>query len=127
MCWCTVEGALFRLPAEGAMGRKRGPLSRKPLVKMDAPAAWNAWTTSGSPEAAAQFLDRVGSWTDGTAAQLTRGAAHRFRCRPTRDEIVDRLRHELGLLAGGDPVSYRVALDVARQNVIEDLRSRPPA
>ena len=103
-------------------------MSRKPLVKMDAPAAWNAWTTSGSPEAAAQFLDRVGSWTDGTAAQLTRGAGHRFRCRPTRDEIVDRLRHELGLLAGGgDPVSYRVALDVARQNVIEDLRARPPA
>ncbi len=102
-------------------------MSRNLPMKMDAPAAWKAWTTSGSPEAAAQFLDRVTPWTDGTAAQLTRGAAHSFRCRPTRDEIVARLRHELGLLAGGDPVTYLVALDVARRNVIEDLRSRPPA
>jgi|GEM_PF-3785492 len=101
-------------------------MSRKPQLRMDAPTAWKTWTTSGSPEAAAQFLDCVGSWTDGTAAQLTRGAAHGSGGRrPTRDEIADRLRHELGLLAGGEPVTYRVALDVARQHVIEDLRSRP--
>jgi hypothetical protein len=102
-------------------------MNRNPLAKMDAPTAWKAWTTSGSPEAAAQFLDRVGSWTDGTAAQLTRGTTGRFRCRPTRDEIAARLRHELGVLAGGEPVAYQVALNVARRNVIEDLRSRPPA
>ena len=100
-------------------------MSRKPPVKRDAPAAWKAWTTSGSPEAAAEFLASVGSWTDGTAAQLTRGAAHHLRDTPTRDEIADRLRHELELLAGGEPVTYRMALDVARRNVIEDLRSRP--
>jgi hypothetical protein len=100
-------------------------MSRNPLMKLDAPAAWKEWATSGSPEAAAQFFDRVGSWTDGTAAQLTRGAARHFGCRPTRDEVAARLRQELGLLAGGEPITYLVALDVARRIVIEDLRSRP--
>jgi hypothetical protein len=100
-------------------------MSRKPVMKMDASAAWNEWTTSGSSEAGEQFLDRVGSWTDGTAAQLTRGAAHYFSCRPTRDEVAAQLRHELGRLAVGEPVAYRQALDVARQNVIADLRARP--
>lgn len=95
----------------------------KPATKPDAPAAWGAWVASGSPESAAQFFDRVGSWMDGTAAQLTRGAA-RLRCRPTRAEVADRLRDELGVLAAGAPVTYRVALDMARQNVIENLRSR---
>jgi hypothetical protein len=98
-------------------------MSRKPPMRMDAPAAWKAWTTSGSPEAAAEFLDRVRSWTDGTAAQLSRGAARSMRCRPTRDEIATRLRHELELLAEGEPVAYVAALAVARRNVIEDLRS----
>lgn len=100
-------------------------MSHNPTLKMDAPAAWKAWTTSGSPADAAQFLDRIGSWTDGTAAQLTRGAAGHFRCRPTRNEIAARLHHELGLLAGGEPVTYLVALEAARRNVIEGLRSRP--
>ena len=98
-------------------------MTSKPPLKMDASTAWKAWT-SGSPAAAAEFLDRVGSWTDGTAAQLTRGAAHHLRGHPTRDEIADRLRRELGLLAGGEPVPYREALDVARRNVIEGLRTR---
>lgn len=101
-------------------------MNRKSPVKMDAGTAWKAWTTSGSPEAAAEFLDRIRSWTDGTAAQLTRGAARHFRCRTTRDEIAARLRHELGLLADGQPVTYVVALAEARRNVIDDLRSRPP-
>jgi hypothetical protein len=99
-------------------------MSRSSLMRMDAATAWKAWTTSGSPEAAAQFYDRVGSWTDGTAAQLTRGAAHSLASRPSRDDIAARLRDELGRLAGGEPVTYRAALDVARRNVIEDLRAR---
>ena len=100
-------------------------MSRTPSVKLDAPAAWKAWTTSGSPEAGAEFLDRIRSWTDGTAAQLSRGAAHHLRSCPTRDEIAERLRDELGLLAGGEPVAYVAALEAARRNVIEGLRSRP--
>ena len=101
-------------------------MSRNPLVKMDAPAAWKEWAMSGSPDAAAQFLDRVGSWTEGTAAQLTRGAGRQLGCRLTRDEIATRLRHELGVIAGGEPVTYLVALEAARRNVIEGLR-HPPA
>jgi hypothetical protein len=101
-------------------------MSRNAPVKMDAPAAWKEWAGSGSPDAAAQFFDRVGSWTEGTAAQLTRGAAH-LGCRPTRDEIAARLRHELEVLAGGEPVTYLVALDAARRHVIESLRARPRA
>lgn len=102
-------------------------MSRNAAIKPDAPAAWGAWMASGSAEAAAQFFDRVGAWMDGTAAQLTRGVPHHLGCRPTRAEVVDRLRDQLGVLAaGGAPVTYRLALDIARQNVIEDLRSRPP-
>jgi len=97
-------------------------MTRKLAVKLDASAAWKAWSASGSPEDAAAFLDRVGSWTDGTAAQLTRGAGH-LPYRPTRDEVANRLRHELAVVAGGEPVPYLVALDAARQNVIEGLRS----
>lgn len=100
-------------------------MSRNPTVKMDAPAAWKEWSMSGSSDAAAQFFDRVGPWTEGTAAQLTRGAAQHFGCRPTRDDIAARLRHELEVLAGGEPVTYLVALEAARRNVIEDLRSHP--
>lgn len=101
-------------------------MSRSPAEKMDAPAAWKAWATSGSADAAAQFLDRIGAWTDGTAAQLTRGVALRSGCGPTRDEIAAQLHHELGVLAGGEPLAYLAALNEARRNVIEELRARPP-
>jgi hypothetical protein len=98
-------------------------MAHKPPLKLDARAAWQAWTTSGSPEDGAEFLDRIGSWTDGTAAQLTRCAAGQLRYRPTRAEVADRLRQELAVVAGGEPVSYLVALDLARRNVIAGLRS----
>lgn len=100
---------------------------RNAAIKPDAPAAWGAWMASGSPEAAAQFFDRVSSWMEGTAAQLTRGAPRHLGSRPTRAEVAGRLRDQLGALAAaGEPVTYRLALDIARQNVIEDLRSSPP-
>ena len=89
---------------------------------MDVRAAWNTWTTSGSPDAAADFLERIGAWTEGTAAQLAR-ESRRFRSEPlTRDEVADRLRHHLGLVAGGEPVTYVEALELARREVIEELR-----
>ncbi|MDQ1516270.1 MAG: hypothetical protein QOE80_2100 [Actinomycetota bacterium] len=100
-------------------------MSRNGPAKMDVRTAWNTWTTSGSPEAAAEFLERVGAWTDGTAAQLTRGGRGE---RPllTREEVVDRLKYHLGVLAaGGDPVTYAEALELARKEVIEELRRRP--
>ncbi|HEV7534559.1 MAG TPA: hypothetical protein VGP90_02925 [Acidimicrobiia bacterium] len=99
-------------------------MSRNGPTKMDVRTAWNTWTSSGSPEAAAEFLERVGAWTDGTAAQLTRGGRG-DRPRMTREEVVDRLRFHLSVLAGGEPVSYSVALDRARREVIEELRPDP--
>ncbi|MGH8999498.1 MAG: hypothetical protein ACRDY7_08915 [Acidimicrobiia bacterium] len=97
----------------------------KAPAKMDARAAWNAWTADGCPTAGAEFLQRVESWTDGTAAQLTRGAARNAGPRLTRDEIVDRLRYHLGVIAGGEPLKYVEALERARREVIEELRPRP--
>jgi hypothetical protein len=100
-------------------------MSGKGPAKMDVSSAWKAWSTSGSPEAAAEFLVRVGPWTEGTAAQLTRGGARRDRPSLTIDEVADRLRHHLSLVAGGEPVTYVEALDRARQGVLAELR-RPP-
>jgi len=102
-------------------------MTGKPAMKLDAAAAWGAWMASGTPEAAAQFFDRVGPWMDGTAAQLTREAPRRPGARLTRAELADRLRAALGVLATGEPMTYLVALSRARQNVIDDLRSGPPA
>ena len=102
-------------------------MSRNGPAKMDARTAWNTWTESGSPHAAAEFLERIGPWTEGTAAQLSR-EARRFSTVPlSRDEVADRLRHHLEVVAGGEPVTYVEALELARQGVIEELRGRPPA
>ena len=97
-------------------------MSRNGAAKMDVRTAWNAWTTSGSPEAAAEFLGRVEPWMEGTAAQLTRGGARRDRPGMTREELADRLRHHLGVVAGGEPVTYVEALELARREVIAELR-----
>lgn len=100
-------------------------MSRNGPEKMDVRTAWNTWAASGSPNAGAEFLERVGAWTEGTAAQLSR-EARRFCPAPvSRDEVADRLRHHLGVVAGGDPVTYVEALQLARQEVIEELRARP--
>jgi hypothetical protein len=99
-------------------------MSRNGPTKMDVRVAWNTWTASGSPEAAADFLDRVGSWTDGTAAQLTRGGTpHSLRL--TRSEIAERLRYHLGVIAGGEPITYVEALGLARLKVVEEIRPAP--
>jgi hypothetical protein len=100
-------------------------MSPKAPAKMDVHSAWKAWMTSGSPEAAVEFLGRVGPWTEGTAAQLTRGGARRDRPWLTREEVAQRLRHQLGVVAGGESVTYMEALDRARRKVIAELL-RPP-
>jgi len=93
--------------------------------KMDVRTAWNTWAESGSQTAADEFLERVGPWTDGTAAQLSREARRFFPSPVSCDEVADRLRHHLGLVAEGDPVTYVEALDRARREVIEELRAGP--
>ena len=102
-------------------------MSRPGPVKMDVRGAWNTWSESGSPEAAAEFLDRVASWTDGTAAQLSRGGASRLVPRKTREELVERLRYHLGVVAAGDHVTHLEALEQARSRVIAELRSSASA
>ena len=102
-------------------------MTRNVPAKMDARAAWTTWSASGSADAAAEFLERVGSWTDGTAAQLSRGASRDSRLRLTRDEVADRLRYHLGVIAGGDDVTFVEALELARRQVIEELRPRSTA
>ncbi len=97
-------------------------MSRNGPGKMDVRSAWDAWSSSGSSAAAEEFLARIGPWTDGTAAQLTRGAGRGGAVRVTRDEVADRLRHHLGVVAGGEPVTYVEALDRARQGVLDELR-----
>jgi hypothetical protein len=92
---------------------------------MDVRTAWNTWAESGSQGAAAEFLERVGAWTEGTAAQLSREARRFFPGELTRDDVASRLRHHLGLVAGGEPVTYVEALDRARREVIEELRAGP--
>jgi hypothetical protein len=99
-------------------------MNRNGPLKMDARAAWNAWSAEGSDEGRVDFLDRVEAWTDGTAAQLSRGSIRHFTSYLSRDEAADRLRHHLGLLAAGEPLSYMDALDQARQNVIRELRPK---
>jgi hypothetical protein len=93
----------------------------KGRLKMDVRTAWNTWSGEGSAEAGADFVEQVEAWTDGTAAQLARATAlHPVRL--SRDQMADRLRHHLGLIAGGERVSYTEALELARQKVIAELR-----
>lgn len=99
-------------------------MSGKGPGKMDVRTAWNTWTEGGSPSAAAEFLDRVGAWTEGTAAQLSREARHLCPSPVSRDEVADMLRRHLEVVAGGEPVSYVEALELARREVIEELRVR---
>jgi plasmid stabilization system protein ParE len=100
-------------------------MSRNGPAKMDVRAAWNSWSAESSPEAAEEFLERVGSWMEGTAAQLSRGGTTQSRLKMTREEVAERLRYHLEMVAGGEPVTYVEALGLARQNVIEELRSEP--
>src|SRR5437867_8368056 len=117
--------ALFPIRDPAGLAGVRKSMSRNSTAKMDVSAAWKAWTTSDSPEAAAESLGRVRPWTEGTAAQLTRGGARLARPRLTREEVADRLRHHLGVVAEGEPVTYVEALCRARLQVIAELR-RPP-
>ena len=101
-------------------------MSRDGPGKMDVRTAWDAWSESGSEHAGEEFLERVGAWTEGTAAQLSR-EARRFSPALSCDEVADRLRHHLGLVAGGEPITYVKALEQARREVIAELRQGPTA
>jgi plasmid stabilization system protein ParE len=121
---CTVEGGGCPIIDPAGEPEARKAMSRNGPAKMDVRAAWNSWSGDSSPEAAAEFFERVGSWMEGTAAQLSRGGTPASRLKMTREQVADRLRYHLGLVAEGETVTYVEALELARQNVIAELRSR---
>lgn len=94
---------------------------------MSVGSAWAAWEEAeGSPASGSEFLGRVAAWMEGTAAQLLRGRWQAGVRRPTSEEIQDRLRHHLGVVAQDGNVTYLEALELARRGVIEELwRGRP--
>ena len=94
--------------------------------KMSVGSAWAAWETEGSEDAGSEFLGRVASWVEGTAAQLLRGRWPGDK-RPTAAEIQERLRHHLGLVADAGNVTYLEALELARRGVVEEIRAAQPA
>ena len=95
--------------------------------KMSVGSAWTAWEQAeGSPASGAEFLGRVASWMEGTAAQLLRARWQEGVKRPTAAEVQERLRHHLGMVAQDGNVTYLEALELARSNVIDELSRTKP-
>lgn len=94
--------------------------------KMSVGSAWAAWESEGSADAGSEFLGRVASWMEGTAAQLLRGRWWPGAKRPTSAEVQERLRHHLGLVADAGNVTYLEALELARRGVVEEIRRTQP-
>ena len=94
--------------------------------KMSIGSAWAAWEANESPSAATEFLQRVASWVEGTAAQLLRDQWRIGAKRPSPTEVQERLRHHLEVVALSGHATYLEALDEARLAVLEEIcRSRP--
>lgn len=84
-------------------------------------AAWTAWAADGSPSAGTEFLGRISSWIEGTAAQLLRAKWHPGIQRPTSAELEGRLRHHLEVVARTGLTGYPEALEHARQRLIDEI------
>lgn len=95
--------------------------------KLSVGSAWAAWEEAeGSPASGSEFLGRVASWMEGTAAQLLRARWHTGVQRPTAAEVQERLRHHLGMVAQDGNVTYLEALELARRGVIDELSRTKP-
>jgi hypothetical protein len=75
----------------------------------------------GSSSAGAEFLERVTSWIEGTAAQLLRARWRPGAERPTSAELEERLRHHLAVVAQAGDAAYPEALELARQGLVEEI------
>ena len=84
-------------------------------------AAWMAWTAEGSSAAGSEFLQRVSSWIEGTAAQLLRAKWRADTQRPTSAELEGRLRHHLEVVAQAGLATYPEGLELARQGLIDEI------
>ncbi len=92
-----------------------------PLKQASVGAAWTAWAADGSPSAGAEFLERVSSWIEGTAAQLLRAKWRPGTQRPTSAELEGRLRHHLEVVAQAGLATYPDVLEHARQGLIDEI------
>ena len=95
-------------------------MSRPSPLYTSVGAAWTAWAADGSSPAGSEFLERVSSWIEGTAAQLLR-ARWPDTERPTSAELEGRLRHHLEVVAQAGLATYPEALELARQGLIDEI------
>ena len=84
-------------------------------------AAWTAWVADRSSSDGSEFLDRISSWIEGTAAQLLRARWRPGTQRPTSAELEGRLRHHLEMVAQTGLATYPEALELARRGLIEEI------
>jgi hypothetical protein len=101
-------------------------LSTTSPPKLSVGSAWAAWEADGSPASGSEFLGRVASWVEGTAAQLLRARWGAGVKRPTSAEVQDRLRHHLRIVANAGNATYLEALELARRGVIDEIRRSQP-
>ena len=92
-----------------------------PLKQPSVGAAWTAWAADGSSSAGAEFLERITSWIEGTAAQLLRAKWRPGVQRPTPAELEGRLRHHLEVVAQTGVATYPQVLEHARQGLIDEI------
>ena len=92
-----------------------------PFKQTSVGAAWTEWAAAGSSSAGAEFLQRVSSWIEGTAAQLLRARWRPGTERPTSAELEGRLRHHLEVVAQAGLATYPEALELARQGLIDEI------
>ena len=95
-------------PPRASLLRKNGMLRKSLYVrsnllsagppKMTVGACWAAWEEGGSASSGSEFLQRVASWIEGTAAQLLRDHWRTGAKRPSSTELQERLRHHLALV-----------------------------
>jgi hypothetical protein len=90
--------------------------------KMTVAACWAAWEEDGSASSGSEFLQRVASWIEGTAAQMLRDQWRTGTKRPSSTELQERLRHHLALVAHDGQATYLQALELARHAVLEEIR-----
>ena len=119
-------------PPRASLLRKNGMLRKSLYVrsnllsagppKMTVGACWAAWEEGGSASSGSEFLQRVASWIEGTAAQLLRDHWRTGAKRPSSTELQERLRHHLALIAhDGQATTYLEALELARHAVLEEI------
>jgi hypothetical protein len=92
-----------------------------PLKQTSVGAVWTAWAADGSSPAGSEFLGRISSWIEGTAAQLLRARWRPGTQRPTSAELEGRLRHHLEVVAQAGLATYPEALELARQGLIDEI------